>query len=220
MKDNNFVRIVHSHGNFTELLKVNHLGTIEHNAFTIARSKIGTNDLLLGLSNFDVLNNMQINDDDQFCTAIITRANINFYFDALPDYPIHKEPTVYPLTYGDILIYTGIKPSKIEIDKNFDNLMEKPYEIFKFLMKPKQNKGSGKNKYIAYVDLIDRYQIEVFANSEEEARKIAIDVGEGSLLNWDHMYDNINKDKILEYNTQQTRYSMWHPNDVKIKQIE
>lgn len=208
---NNFIRIVHSSDYFADILKQIDPGILHQEAFVVTKSKLTTNDFGEGKSPIDILDESP-EGSDLFCTVLIATEDVNVYFDKIEDNEYYNHDLMFPMHNGDLLSYFGIAPSKIE-PLNTNN---EPFKIFKFKVIPKQPKGKGLYKYKLSITFSDTYEIEIFANTENEAKEQALIRG---FSEWDHLYDYVNKDKIKEYQSQRIRHSVWHPDQIKIEKI-
>lgn len=191
-----------------------------HMVYSFAQSKIGTSLFMEGKSDWDVLDEDPEKEDQQFCSAFIPLTNIYIEFEGAKDLPKYKGRDYYTVGRGDVMVFTGMHPSKIHIiDENkepYNNeFLSYPYDIKTFKMAPKKPKGVGKNKYKVSITFSDTYEIEVMANNEEDAKLYAMEAGFSA---WDHIYE-IDENNWQEYKSQRVRYSMWRPQDIQINQM-
>lgn len=206
-----FIRVVHSSNHFSDLLRKLDDGIIYREAYAVTKSKLATNDFGEGRSLIDVIEDSP-EGTDLYCTVLIAKTDINVCFDGVLGNKYYNKEKIYPMHFGDLLSYVGIEPKEINVLKN----TREPYKEFKFKVIPKQPKGMGKNKYKVSIVFSDRYEIELFANSEDEAKEEAFILGFGE---WDHIYDYVNPEKINEYQSQRIRHTIWHQDQAKVEQI-
>lgn len=205
-----FSRIAHTTNYLTGSIIFGNESILKSKVFAFSRSKICTYDIKYGYSEYDL--DIELNENNElFCTTIVPLTEMKVYFDN-PEYP-NNNPIFYPLIVGDILSYVGIEPCKIEILNNLYN--KENYKVFKFNVIKKLKKGTGQNKYKVAITFSDEYEIEIYADSEEEAKQEAL---KRDFDQWDHTYENINKSKINEYKSQEIRFTMWHPSQLYIKE--
>lgn len=213
MNIDNFIRVIHSNGH-RDLLSLDD-ASMYAQVFSIVKSKMSTYLFVEGDSPIDVLDEDPDENTKYFCTAILAYTDLDIYFNAVENNEYYKYEKFYPLHKGDIAAYFGINPSRTKIKTEMPN-NEYPFKIFKFIVQKKRPKGNGKNKYKVAITFSDKYEIEIFADSKEEAKKQALDRG---FAEWDHSYDYVDYSKIKEYQTQKTRHTVWHPDQIIIEEL-
>lgn len=189
--------------------------------YALASSKLGTNDFVEGMSNWDVLDDEPDPEDEVFCTAIIPLASIIIKFKAMPNLKFYEESRTYKINKGACVVFVGIDVESIEVledgasdydQKSFNY----PVTTRLFKMVPKRPKGTGPNKYKLSITLSDTYEIEVFGDDQEQAKQMAIDLG---FSHWNHLY-RTNEENYKNFRSQKIRYSVWQPEDISVTQIE
>lgn len=98
--------------------------------------------------------------------------------------------SVIAMSRGDVLIF----PSEMKYTANgSDNL-----QILKLYYSKYLNLSDGSKKFSVNVTLVDRYQIDVFAENEEEAIEKAKMT---SISKWNHidLYPNVEERKVIRY---------------------
>lgn len=189
---------------------------LTRNIYDITRSKLTTNYLIDGKPDFDIVDNYTEDNEKGFVTTIIPLCFINFTFESVP----HGVDRIYRTKLitvgpGDLLMYHGTTFSEA---KTFDGTICKPDINFKEIRYNKIDRvphGNGSKKYKASITFSDTYEIELFADTEEDAKKMSQEI---PITEWDHIF-NIDKSRWSEYKTQKTRHSNWLPDDIKITNL-
>lgn len=111
-----------------------------------------------------------------------------------------QEYTIFP---HDVLVF----PSHLFIDATPDNA-----DIIKKIFKigPVVKNGDGNNKFRLSLQLIDTYEIDVYADSESDAIDIGFNLGLGK---WEHMWELGDENSI----PQTSRVSLWNKKMIKVK---
>jgi len=111
----------------------------------------------------------------------------------------------YVVSYGDALVF----PSHIFIESisGKENVLSRIFKIG-----PQKQYGTGENKFRLSLQLVDNYEIEVYANTQAEAIDLGYSLG---LVNWEHIWGNPDPDSI----PQTSRMSLWNKNMIKIKSL-
>lgn len=214
-----FKRIIHTANYFPDRAFFDE-PYLMHLAYSFAQSKIGTSLFVEGKSDWDVVDDEPDPGDEVFCTVIIPLAELYIEFDDAQDLERYLGMTYYSLTKGDIMVFTGMTPSKIELTKELNPSFDKdflsyPYEVRKFKMQKKVAKGNGKNKYKVSITFSDTYEIEVMGDSPEDAKRTAMGLG---FHHWDHIYD-ATPENWQEFKHQKVRYTTWRDSDIVVDEI-
>jgi hypothetical protein len=109
----------------------------------------------------------------------------------------------YVIFKNDALVF----PSHLFIKQlsNDDDILIKIFKIG-----PIKQHGSGNNKFRLSLQLIDNYEIDIYANSEQEAIDFGYNIG---LVHWEHIWGNPEPDSI----PQTSRMSLWNKKMIKVK---
>ena len=173
--------------------------------FEMTRSKISTSLDIDGKPNFIVVDCEPNQNDKMFVTTLIPYCNIELVV----------EDETFFLKPGDMFCSIGIDYKKISTIENEQAYEGMHFFILKYAIKEKVPHGNGPNKYKASIIFSDKYEIELFANSKEEAQRLASDI---PMYDWDHVW-NIDKTRNDEYRVQLTRHSLWLPKNIQVEDI-
>lgn len=185
--------------------------------YETTKSKIGTNSILEGKSNFAVINSEPQKNDQYFAVALIPLHKIQVNFSGLQKVEhFNKGTRVFYLKPGDLLIYSNTDYENILTDDGGDAYQHYHFRIVKYAIREKLPYGSGPNKYKASITFSDTYELEIFANNEKEALELSKEI---PFYDWDHLYD-IDNDKYKDYLTQPIRHSVWLPEKIIITGVE
>lgn len=190
--------------------------TSETTIFEITKSKIETFMPNQGKPNFTVLEKNYSFDDLGFATALIPLTNIEIFFKKIIGHPHYGTDQSYKLGVGDMIVYTGINYDTVVLDEGNTANLNKHFVIRVFPIGEKSQRNFGKNKYKASIIFSDKYEIELSADNEKDAREHALKI---PFSEWDHIF-NTNKDKPENYKATSLRYSMWIPSDIIIENGE
>jgi hypothetical protein len=182
--------------------------------YEVTRSKTSTSLVLEGKPDFTIIDAEPQKDDKDFVTTIMALhpIQLNFRDDFKVNLPEHK--TCINLNPGDLAIFVGLEYENILLQENHSIAhMTYHFHLFKYRLKKKQPNGTGMYKYKASIVFSDKYEVEIFADNEQEAYQIALQT---PLYDWDHIFE-IDKDKADEYIVQQSRHSLWLPEQILVK---
>lgn len=183
---------------------------IFRNILAFAQSKIGTNILEEGESDWDVLESQPI-DGSPVCKVLISYGKLAIHFHSVLNSQYYSKPRAMTLNEGGVVAYTGVEIDRIEVMEHNGDSNFAYYKIFEFAMAPKKPKGTGENKYLVSLTLSDTYEIEIMGNSEAEAKAQALELG---IQHWNHVYDY--QGELKNQRSQQHRYSIWHPDQINV----
>lgn len=181
--------------------------------YEITRSKITTNLLLEGKPNFTVIDAEPQENEVYYATALLCLHPLEVIFHNVKSLTDVKVTRNYKLEIGDLLMFYGINFDKIFLEDNTPAHLNRHYKIIRYAVKEKVPNGTGSNKYKASITFSDTYELEIFADSEKEAREIALKT---KFYDWDHIF-NIDKDKYEDYVVQEIRHSSWLPQEIQIE---
>lgn len=178
---------------------------------SFAQSKIGTNLLEEGPSDWDVLESQPI-EGKPVCKVLLSYGKLAIHFNSVLNNEFYSKPRAMTLNEGGVVAYTGVEIDRIEIMEDTGDHNFQYYKIFEFAMDNKKIKGNGINKYTVSLTLSDKYEIDILANSEEHAKEQAMELG---IQHWNHVYDY--QGDLKQYRQQQHRYSIWHPDQINVE---
>ena len=211
----NFIRIVHAANLLSNDGKIKDENFIHVLVFGFTKSKISTSLLGEGSSPYDVLDKSPDLNDPLYCTTMLAFTKIQITFPSVPnaELDVYRRETMFTLNPGDAISYIGILPTNIEVFPS-NNLYNTDFMNFEFAVHEKKQKGVGKNKYKVAITFSDEYEIDVYANNEEDAKRTALSF---DFADWDHIYDYIDMSDFINYRSQAVRHTCWHPKQIYIK---
>lgn len=192
-----------------ETTKINTLRSM----YEITRSKLTTPTILDDKPNFTVIDSEPGKDDKNFAVALIALHPIQVIFDKDDSVGNLKDNPCFDLNQGDLLIFVNLEYKTVLSKHGGTAHFGYHFRTVRYRLKEKTINGNGKNKYKASIVLSDKYEIDVFADSETEAHAIATRT---SLYDWDHVYD-IDKKRLDNYMVHHSRHSVWLPANITIK---